>query len=102
MANTVEICKVTHADPRCAASCVTTTMAVRPHNYCEIIMLKCMLVQIAQMLQGKFNPNKKDQLSALVKSSIEVSSTIFYALDYTQQSHRRVRKLWSTLIRRWS
>jgi ADP-ribosylglycohydrolase len=26
--NTIEICKVTHADPRCVASCVAVTSAV--------------------------------------------------------------------------
>ncbi len=29
VANTTEITNVTHADPRCAASCVATTTAVR-------------------------------------------------------------------------
>ena len=31
VANTTEICNVTHADPRCAASCIAVTTAVSVH-----------------------------------------------------------------------
>eukprot|EP00731_Ephydatia_muelleri_P020413 Em0013g140a len=51
--NTNEICAVTHADPRCAASCVamTTTLAL--------------------MLQGKYDPMKEEGNKALVAEALE-------------------------------
>ena len=103
MANTVEICKVTHADPRCAASCVSTTIAVRPH-YCVIliIMFMCMLActdspDVAREIQ----PQQKK--SAICTCEIFHGSKLYnLSMLHSQQTHRKVRKLWSTRIRRWS
>ncbi|XP_065827935.1 ADP-ribosylarginine hydrolase Tri1-like isoform X1 [Oscarella lobularis] len=49
--NTKCICYATHADPRCLASCVAVTTA------------------IAYMLQGRFSPEKPDDLKELITES---------------------------------
>ena len=51
--NTIEICKVTHADPRCIASCVAVTSA------------------IALMLQGKYPFSHSFSLIVVLSLSIE-------------------------------
>ncbi|XP_011410575.2 PREDICTED: uncharacterized protein LOC105316948 [Amphimedon queenslandica] len=51
VSNTCAISRVTHADPRCTASCVAMTTA------------------IALMLQGRYDLSKKDQMKALIEES---------------------------------
>ena len=90
--NTTEICKVTHADPRCIASCiaVTTAVSVELSVYLSVVTVILWLythaytharththththTQIALMLQGKHDLTNKKQLSALVETALSVS-----------------------------
>ena len=75
--NTLEISAVTHADPRCAASCVAMTTAVAPptsiHSLMSHLMKSPPTQQLALMLQGKYDPMKKHDNKALVEKAMEVS-----------------------------
>ena len=60
ISNTMAACKVTHADPRCVASCVAVTTAV------------------AIMLQGKhMKPTGGYDVEAVVKEAYEYACTAF-------------------------
>ena len=79
-ANTREVCLVTHADPRCLASCTAVTTTVRAHTNAKFVCVyvcECIfLSQIALILQGAYDPCKKVELNRLVTEAIEVSGTV--------------------------
>lgn len=77
VANTREVCHVTHADPRCLASCIAVTTA------------------IALMLQGTYDPHKKNELEKLVEEAINHAKSVLKLEDQKKElkKHMRVKKL---------
>ena len=77
--NTTEISKVTHADPRCTASCIAVTTAVSRATLATLCTLMtgylCINDQIAMILRGDHNPSKKDGLKHLVEAALKVSDS---------------------------
>ena len=92
VANTAEISKVTHADPRCTASCIAVTTAVS--GSLAIFMAHAAALagawatqcqrskhlidsQIAMMLRSDFDLAKKDELKSLVEAAMKVRQQWF-------------------------
>jgi ADP-ribosylglycohydrolase len=76
-ANTREVCLVTHADPRCLASCTAVTTA------------------IALILQGAYDPCKKVELNRLVTEAIEHGQAVLEHDDQRKElvTHVKASKL---------
>lgn len=77
VANTREVCLVTHADPRCLASCIAITTA------------------IALMLQGACDPSKKKELDHLVTEAIDHAHKVLEHSDQREElvTHVKTSKL---------
>jgi ADP-ribosylglycohydrolase len=71
--NTREICLTTHADPRCLASCVAVTTA------------------IALMLQGRFDPHKKEELKDLVTEAVRHAQNVLEHEDQRKELETHIR-----------
>ena len=104
VANTREVCLTTHADPRCLASCVAVTTAVRsfPIRQRERERDAHISSQIALMLQGKYNPQSKKDLEQLVSESLAVSLPFTHThIPHTHtHTHSMEMRCWNTRIRR--
>lgn len=85
---------MTHADPRCLASCVAVTTAVRFFHSVDLgsMIMNCVpgtvstllfhVAQIALMLQGTHDPGKKKERENLVNEAIAVSDITHKSLQY--------------------
>lgn len=89
VANTREVCLTTHADPRCLASCIAVTTAVRPlHIPAQpVVTLLCTCaLQISLMLQGAHDPCSEEGLAALTEAALQVRTSQSLSLSFIHSS----------------